>query len=162
MRAVRWGGVILGVPLLAGLGMWAVGSTLPVAHRASVTRVIEADPATVWSRIDDVAGWADWRDTEVEILGPDSVRIRMEGETLDYRVERPSLRTLVTRIVTPGLPFGGRWTWSARPVDDGATEVTIVEEGEVYDPIFRFFSRFVFGQESSIRAALDDLEASFS
>lgn len=154
------GGVAVLVLILAAV--WIVGSTLPVAHSASVSRVIEADVEAVWARIDAVPEWPSWQEMTVQALGPDSVRIRQHGETIEYRLQRPEPRTLVTRIASPDLPFGGRWTWTARAVGEGSTEVTVVEDGEVYDPFFRFFSRFVFGHESSIRAALDALEASFS
>lgn len=162
MRAVRW--VLLGGGglLLAGVVVWVVGSILPVEHRATLTRTIGADVETVWARIDRVDAWAGWRDAEVEVLADGSVRVREAGETLTYSVERPASRVLVTRITSTDLPFGGAWRWSAEATGDGATAVTIVEEGEVYDPFFRFMSRFVFGHRSSMRRVLDALEASFA
>lgn len=158
---VRWGMVAVGVTVLAGVVLWVVGSRLPVEHRATLSRTIDGEVETVWARIEQVEGWPDWQDVEVDRIGEDSVRVRQEGETLLYRLERPAPRTLVTRIVSENLPFGGSWTWKAAGAGSGATVVTIVEDGEVYDPFFRFFARFVFGHEGSIRRALDALEASF-
>ncbi|MDX1647901.1 MAG: SRPBCC family protein [Longimicrobiales bacterium] len=160
MRLLRWLGAAVVLLLVAAAGIWIIGSLLPVEHRATVSRTVPADVEVVWQRIDRVDGWPTWRNVRVDMLSGDSVRVYDAWETLTYRIERPRPRTLVTEIVTAGLPFGGRWIWSVAPDDEGAV-VTLVEEGEVYDPFFRFFSRFVFGHDSTMRSVLDELEASF-
>lgn len=160
MRALKWLGAAVGLLVVGVAVIWVVGSLLPVGHQATVSRTIAAEVDTVWHRIDGVEGWPSWRAVDVEVVGEDSVRVEDAWETLVYRLERPRPRTLVTEIATPGLPFGGRWTWSVAPAPEGAV-VTIVEDGEVYDPFFRFFSRFVFGHEETMRGVLDELEASF-
>jgi hypothetical protein len=74
------------------------------------------------------------------------------------RVERdepPSL--VVTRIVGETLPFGGTWTYRIVPAP-GGSDLTITEDGEVYNPIFRFMSRFVFGHFATIDAFLAGLK----
>ena len=50
----------------------------------------------------------------------------------------------VTRIADESLPFGGSWTYRVVGNEKGCT-LTIREDGEVYNPLFRFMSRFVFG-----------------
>ena len=62
---------------------------------------------------------------------------------------------LVMRI-TPGQPFGGTWTFDLSPDGEG-TRLTITERGEVYNPIFRFMSRFVFGYTATMDAFLQNL-----
>lgn len=160
MRVLKWVGATVAVLLVAVVGVWIAGSLLPVEHRATVSRTVPADVDAVWERIDRIEAWPTWREVEVDVLSGDSVRVRDAWETLTYRIERPRPRTLVTEIVTPGLPFGGRWIWSVAPTD-GGTIVTLVEDGEVYDPFFRFFSRFVFGYEATMRGVLDELEVAF-
>jgi hypothetical protein len=161
MRALRWLGITLvGLAVTAGT-IWAIGSRLPVAHRATVTDTIAGDVDAVWRRIEHVEAWPTWQDAAVEVLAEDSVRVRQAGQVLEYRIRRPRPRTMVTEIVTPGLPFGGRWTWSVDPGPSGSAIVTIVEDGEVYDPFFRFFGRFVFGYDGTIRATMDALRSSF-
>lgn len=64
---------------------------------------------------------------------------------------------LVTRIADPKLPFGGTWTYEITPRDGGST-LRITEDGEVYNPIFRFVSRFVLGHATTIDRYLRDLE----
>lgn len=160
MRAAKWlAGAVAALMLALGT-MWAIGSLLPVRHRATVSATLPADAETVWHRIDDVGDWPTWRDVRVEVLAADSVRVMEKGRPLLYRIERPAERTLVTEIATAGLPYGGRWTWSVAPTDNGSATVTIVEDGEVYSPVFRFFSRFVFGYEATMRDVLHRLEAS--
>ena len=72
------------------------------------------------------------------------------------RLERPSL--LVARIADPSLPFGGTWTYRIVPAAAGS-QVTITEDGEVYNPFFRFMSRFVFGHAATIEEFVKNLEA---
>ena len=59
--------------------------------------------------------------------------------------------------VTGSLPFGGSWTYELIPTA-GGTMLRITEDGEVYNPLFRFISRFVLGHYKSIDQYLDDLE----
>ena len=66
-------------------------------------------------------------------------------------------RRLVTRITDKTLPFGGAWTFTLQPVD-GGTKLTITENGEVYNPLFRVMSRFVFGHTATIDRYLTDLQ----
>jgi hypothetical protein len=62
----------------------------------------------------------------------------------------------VWRIADPDQPFGG--TWAFELASEGAgTRVTITENGEVYNPIFRFMSRFVFSETSTLESCLGSL-----
>jgi hypothetical protein len=63
----------------------------------------------------------------------------------------------VTRIADPDQPFGGTWTFELTRAGAG-TRVTITERGEVYNPIFRFLSRFVFGHTATLESCLLALE----
>src|ERR1700687_4353203 len=56
---------------------------------------------------------------------------------------------LITRIVDRSLPFGGTWIYTLVP-DGGSTPFLIVEDGEVYNRVFRLISRFVVGHDSTI------------
>ena len=44
---------------------------------------------------------------------------------------------------------------------DGATTLTITEEGEIYNPVFRFMSRFIFGYHGTQHAFLKALGTKF-
>jgi hypothetical protein len=67
---------------------------------------------------------------------------------------------LVVRIADPKLPFGGTWTYEITPIAAGSS-LRIREDGEVYNPIFRFVSRFVLGQSATIDAYLKSLAKKF-
>lgn len=73
--------------------------------------------------------------------------------------ETPPTR-LVTRIADRNLPFGGAWTHEITP-EPGGCLVKITEAGEIYNPIFRFMARFVFGYNGSIEAYLRALHKKF-
>lgn len=66
-------------------------------------------------------------------------------------IERVEPSKLVTRI-RPGQPFGGTWT-----IQVHEEQVVITEHGEVYNPLFRFLSRFVFGHNATADEALKKL-----
>jgi hypothetical protein len=76
------------------------------------------------------------------------------------RVETIAPRRIVNRIADPKLPFGGSWTYEVAPSGDG-TELTITENGEVYNPLFRFVSRFIMGHSATIEKYQHDLAARF-
>ena len=58
------------------------------------------------------------------------------------------------------LGFSGQWTYSFAP-ENGGTRVTIREDGEVSNVIFRFMSRYVFGQTATIDSYLTSLAKHF-
>ena len=64
-----------------------------------------------------------------------------------------------TRIADE-LPYGGTWTFSLEP-GDSACVLTLTEDGEVYNVIFRFVSRFIMGYNGSLETYLRDLGKKF-
>jgi len=63
-------------------------------------------------------------------------------------------RSLTLEIASADLPYSGTWTYVVTSVD-GGTVVTVTEHGEVSNPVFRFLSRFVFGQTRTMDAYLE-------
>jgi polyketide cyclase/dehydrase/lipid transport protein len=154
--------VALGLATLVAL-LAVVGTFLPKGHRASRTVVYAASPARVFATITDFARFPEWRSDvkTVELLGDDGqgVRFREEGKhgAVKYHVElRQPDSKLVTRIDDPSLPFGGSWTLELQPVPEG-TALTITEDGEVYNPIFRVLSKTIFSPYSTIDTYQADL-----
>lgn len=151
-------GVIVG--LIAVITI--VGWSLPVRHQASVERTYRATPAALFTLITDVSSFPSWRRelSRVDVLPDEDGRRRWtetgkSGPPITYRVERsiPD-QLLVGRIANTDLPFGGAWTYELRPAGEGLTALRITEAGEVYNPIFRFVSRFVMGHEATIKQYL--------
>jgi uncharacterized protein YndB with AHSA1/START domain len=142
-----------------------VGWSLPVKHTAIGEGTFRSSPQTLYKLITDVDRFPEWRNSVKRIEHvPDSAgkkRFREVGGdgTILYEVESavPDQR-LVTRIADKSLPFGGSWTHELIPRGDSTT-LRITEDGEVYNPIFRFVSRFVFGHTATIDKYLADVRA---
>ena len=163
---MRW--VLIAAAVLAALVVVVllIGWMLPVRHTASREIEVQATPAAVYGLIGDVARYPEWRTgvTKVEVLAADdSARTQRfrehgsDGAILYEVVEREPDRRLVVRIADESLPFGGRWTYDLTPSASGTT-LRITEDGEVYNPVFRFVSRFVLGHTRTIDRYLRDVE----
>ena len=157
VRMLAWSA---GVLVLAGLAVTVVGWLLPVDHVASRTTIVPAPPQIVFdviSRVDTYPTW--WSDiSKVEMLPGPSGQTRFRQETSSGAlvmevIERLTPTRFVTRIDDPEQPFGGTWTWELAPEGSG-TRVTITERGEIYNPLFRFMARFVFGYTGTMESAL--------
>jgi uncharacterized protein YndB with AHSA1/START domain len=161
---LKWSAIVVaglvGVVALTAL----VGLLLPKGHRASKTAVIAAPPDAVYRLITDVARFKDWRPelTDVEILPDDGHGLRFREKSsqgiITFRFEslEPG-RRVVSRIDDPAQPFGGTWTYDLRAEATG-TVLTVTEDGEVYNPIFRVVSKFM-SQTATIETYLASLQA---
>ena len=89
--------------------------------------------------------------------GADAIREDGKNGEVTYRIERiePDSK-LVTRIDDPSLAFGGAWTLDVKPAPDGAS-LTITEDGEIYNPIFRVMSKVIFSPYATIDTYQADL-----
>ena len=142
-----------------------VGAMLPKGHTASRTARIALPPDALYTVLSDVEQYRAWR-KDVKSLErlPDrdgrpawvedvgGMKIPMYFE----RMEPPSL--LVARIADPKLPFGGTWTYRIAAAA-GGSDLTITEDGEVYNVFFRFMSRFVFGHHATMDGFIKHLQA---
>ena len=159
--------VLLAVVVGLGLTVVLVGYLLPVKHVATVSARVPASPDQVWQALTDIAAYATWRGdvTSVEMLAADSGHVawREHGKNraISYAIAHTEApRRLVTRITDKSLPFGGTWEYVVTP-DGAGSRVQITEHGEVYNPVFRFVSRFVMGHTATASAYLKALGARF-
>jgi len=160
---MRWLLAIIAVLVVLVGAVALVGMTLPQNHTASRSVHVNAPPDSLWQIITSVEQYPLWR-KEV-----DSVQ-RVEGAQLAWRevsgrdrvsyeaeaMEKPS--HFVSRITDKGLPFGGSWDYRIER-DGTGSKVTITENGEVYNPIFRFVSRYVMGHTATLDKYLAALAA---
>lgn len=145
----------------------ATGAMLPVKHRASRQMSLHQPAEKIFAAINDPASYPSWRSSlnKVEIL-PERKGHRVFRETgggAEILLEVDSVvpdKLLVARIADPSLPFGGKWTYAVISSGDSMT-LRITEDGEVYNPLFRFVSRFVFGHHATIDRYLRDLSRKF-
>ena len=154
--------IVLAVIVVAAIVVTAIGYALPKAHVASREQVVSRPAGEVFAALRDVNSYPNWRSdvTRVELLaGTPAVRWREHGSNGAIVFEFQQLEAphrLVSRIADPSLPFGGTWTYVLTP-EAGGTRVAITEHGEVYNPLFRFMSRFVFGHTATIDRFIEDL-----
>jgi hypothetical protein len=156
--------VFIGFGLLSLVGIVAgVGYMLPKNHVASRHMELHQTPEAVYALI---AGPSTWRKgvKKYEPLPESGGRLWREVDEYDNsvtyeRVEDTPPRRLVTRISSQ-LAYGGTWTYELTPTVNG-TDLRITENGEVYNPIFRFMSRFVFGQSATINKYLTETAQHF-
>lgn len=147
--------ILIATPLIA---IFVIGLRLPQAHVASRTASFPAHTQQeIWNV---VSGPPDWR-PEVQRFEalPDRDGHRMwrefgsHGRSIAYElVASEPPHKMVVRIAEPNLPYGGTWTY-----DVEGSQLTVTEAGEVYNPIFRFVSRYVMGHTATIDAYLKAL-----
>ncbi len=155
---------MLAIAALAAL-ITIFGMTLPAAHTASRKARFRQTPQAIF---DVLSGPTEWR-TSLERVEPlpevNGLRrwkeIDKRGSSITFELveaTRPLRR--VTRIADDSLPFSGTWTLQIAPAAGGSV-VSIVEHGEVKNPLYRFLSKFVFGHYQSIDLYLGDLAKRF-
>jgi uncharacterized protein YndB with AHSA1/START domain len=160
---MRW--LLFGVTLIVTLAaaVAVIGALLPVKHVSTSSEEITQPPARIWALISDVMGYPTWHPgvTKVELLNPGqpnpTFRETTKNGTMTYATiaAEPPTR-LVTRIADRNLPFGGQWEWTIAPTATGS-RVTITERGEIYNPLFRFVSRYIIGYTATMTAVLQAL-----
>jgi len=163
MRILRWIGLVALILGGAVVVVALVGASLPVNHTATRSAAFKAPPQQVW---DVISGPPTWRADVLRYEGlpaRDGHRVWVEYGKADSKmtyeaVESDPPRTLVTRIADANLPFGGTWTYNIAPTADGGSTLTITENGEIYNPIFRFISRYFIGYNATIDRYLQALQ----
>jgi uncharacterized protein YndB with AHSA1/START domain len=154
--------LVLGLLGAVVLAMVAFGYALPVRHVATGETELAAPPDRVFAALVDVEAFPKWRSDVkgVEVVARTPLQWRETGRNDTIAFEAQMIdppRRLVTRITDKSLPFGGSWTFALQPTGSG-TRVAITENGEVYNPLFRVMSRYVFGHTATIERYLTDLQ----
>jgi uncharacterized protein YndB with AHSA1/START domain len=155
--------VVVGLIVVVAL----VGMLLPVGHRATREATYRVDAAQLFALLTSPADFPAWRSdvTSVELLpasgGRPQFRERSRHGAILFSVVRtvPN-QEVVTEIADRGLPYGGSWTFRLLQTGD-STALRITEDGKVYNPVFRFVSRFIIGHNAGIDRYLRDVGRRF-
>jgi uncharacterized protein YndB with AHSA1/START domain len=161
LKILLW--IVGGLAALVG-AVCAVGLALPKHHVARAEQAIAAPPERVAELVREVEAQPRWRKgvtaIDVQERGEGRLRYRERsgGDVIAYLFEETAPgSTFRSTITDETLPFGGSWTITLTPAGEG-TLVSIVEQGEVRNPIFRALARFVFGHQATMKAYLADLK----
>lgn len=164
---MRWLWRILGTLVALILAVFIIGATLPQKHSVSRSATVPATQAAVWAMLSDHSQDAMWRpdvETVRRIADRDGHPVWQEnyknGDSMNIETTliEPQ-RKMVRRIVDESM-FSGVWTYELAPSSDGkSTTVKITEDGEVYNPAFRFIGRFIIGNEATVEKYLRNLSA---
>ena len=133
-----WSGMVVGVLAVLAILAAGIGAALPVKHKAVRSETFAVPAPRLW---------------ELAL----ALYHRSNDGTYTVQEEHAPQR-LVTAMIRKDLPYGGSWTYDFKAMGQETT-LTITEDGEVYNPIFRFVSRFITGHEQSIDAYLAALRA---
>jgi len=164
MKWVLWIFVLLaGILILIAL----IGWVLPKEHTVTREGRFHQPPEAVWKAITDIEAMPSWRQDLKSVKRlPDQNGLPSWVETTDSGklpfetvLSQPPSK-LVVRIADPKLPFGGTWTYEITATSSGSI-LRIREDGEIYNPLFRFLSRFVFGYSGTIDTYLKSLSKKF-
>jgi uncharacterized protein YndB with AHSA1/START domain len=146
--------------------VYLAGTRIAESHQATVQRTVQAPPDAVWTAITGVEDFPSWRAgvEQVERLEPrNGLPVWRErgssGELTIQVVYLEPPQRMVARVIDPAGDFGGTWTYDLAPGEGGGTQVTITEDGEIYNPIFRVVARFITGYEATMESYLDALAA---
>ena len=158
--------IVGGLILLVGI-MALIGSTLPKTHDVSRSIFLHQSPHDVYAVIRDFASTPKWRadvkqvDVDSTQGGPVYFREVAKHGTVNYELtEDIPAQRMITRIRDTDLGYSGQWTYTLAS-ENGGTRVTITEDGEVSNVLFRFMSRYVFGMASTIDTYLRSLAKHF-
>jgi hypothetical protein len=159
--------VTAAIVVTAGLVVVLIGWLLPKQHVASRAVTLHQKPEDVFRLISDFKAAPSWRSDvqKVELLPPSNGHVfyREKGTngvlTMEIVESRPPSR-MVARIADKGLPFGGMWIFDISATADGST-LNITERGEIYNPVFRFVSRFLLGYRRTLDAYLQNVSRKF-
>lgn len=157
---------VLGVlALLIGIVV-GLGALEPVKHVAKRVVDLNSPKDKVWALITNYADMPTWRRElrKIEMVtGANGQEIWQEfenaSESLDFEtIEQIEGQKLVRKIVGNRTDFGGTWTFELEENGDQTT-LTITENGEVYNIVFRFVSKYIMGHYASIDKFIRQLNA---
>ena len=163
----KLGVLVLAVVLGFVVCVLVIGYNLPVEHHATRSILLHQTPAEVYAAVRDFESVPTWfydvTQVVVEKQTDGKIHFRQEGKngTINYELvdDVPSTR-IVTRILDRDLGFSGSWTYNIVAEGSG-TRLSITEDGQISNIVFRFASRYVFGYTATMDSYLVSLARRF-
>jgi hypothetical protein len=147
--------IILIVIVTLVIIMILIGRMLPVKHTVSQSHIFRSSTDDVWKVVSNINEWKAWRSDlkNLEITSATTFK----ADNVDYSISNsvPGV-SFTTIIVTKDLPYGGSWNYVFEKEGSGC-KLTVTENGEVFNPLFRFLSKYVFGHEGSMKSFMQSL-----
>jgi len=158
------------------LAIFVTGAMLPVKHSVSRSITVHQPAEAVWAVLADHMSDPKWRHDVASVkklpnrnghpVWEDTYKngqtLRIETTVLDFSGTERMERKIVDQT-----SFGGTWVYEIIPLDDPAkpgakmTKLKITENGEVYNPAFRFIGTFIIGNDKTVTQYLKDFAAKF-
>jgi len=159
-------GVIAAIAILVGV-VALIGSRLSKSHTATRSIFLRQSPQNVYDVVRDFSSAPTWRSdvkrVELQTQPDGKGHLCEEGKngSVNYELaEDVPGKRMVTRILDTDLGYSGKWTYVFAQ-ENGGARVTITEDGEVSNALFRFMSRYVFGHTATLDAYLSSLARRF-
>ena len=150
------------------IGITVGGYLLPEQHIAKTGATINRHPEVFFELITDFPKWPGWNKDAQKVERLPDQNGHMVWRLGNLLVEIVDMLEpinggpgrLTTRIADPKSPFGGTWTWLIEPIG-GGSQVTIIEEGTIKNPLFRFLAKYLFGHHATAKTYLYALATHF-
>ena len=139
---MRWVLIVAGVLVGLVLLVVVVGLTRPSHHVAQTRARYDKPPIEVWSVVSDYEKWSAWNPEVKSVTSlPDQNGRRMINVVGSWGTAPTAIAVWnppsKLRTEMNAGSFSGSWTYEVAPALDGGTLLTITEEGDVGNPIFR-------------------------
>jgi hypothetical protein len=143
---------------------YAGGYMLPPNHTSKTRGTINKAPEVLFDYLIDFPKWPRWhKEVKSPMRLPDQNghMVWQLGEQVVEVVEilKPIAGNpghFIFRVADRKSPFQGTWTWVLEPIG-GASQLTIIEEGTVQSPLWRFLAHYLFGHNATAKTVLHAL-----
>lgn len=137
------------------LGIYAGGYFLPPNHTSKTRAMLNRRPDQIFDLLTDFGKWPMWnKEASNAARMPDKNghQVWLLGDHIleIVQVVPPvnGVGQIFTRLSDPKSPFQGTWTWLIEPIG-GAATLTVIEEGTIKSPVWRFLAKYLFGHHAT-------------
>lgn len=158
--------ILIGVLALLLGATFGAGYFIEKNHTASRTATFKASPECIWNKITNLEAQPAWRKNlkEIKIIDGTPNReswteISKSGDEISFKTKAKIEPSRYEAEIINNSNFGGYWELTLEPAEDGGTKLTVTENGEIYNPMFRTIAAVFFDMHATIDEYLADLAA---